>query len=215
MWKAVIFDRDGTLFDSLSVILRAFDYGIEPFTQRKINPDEWFAAFGPHEPEVMGKFIDAKHKDEAYRRFFQYYRDHFKEISLYPGMRTILERLHKDNVKLALFTGAGKETARYCLEKGGILDYFNELITGDSVTRPKPDPEGIYKAMNLMDVQPHETLVVGDAGSDVDAGQSAGASTVLARWGGFIPPHDMPSNPDYTFTSIPEFENFLFHTTGP
>jgi HAD superfamily hydrolase (TIGR01509 family) len=210
MWKAIIFDRDGTLFDSLPVILRAFDFGIEPFTERKIKPEEWFAAFGPHEPEVMGKFIDAKHKDEAYRRFFQYYRDHFTEISLYPGMRGILERLQQDSVKLALFTGAGTETARFCLEKEGILEYFNQLITGDSVNRPKPDPEGIYKAMNLLQVQPLETLVVGDAGSDVIAGQTAGARTVLARWGGFIPPHDMPSNPDYTFTSVQEFKTFLW-----
>ena len=72
------------------------------------HDEEWFAAFGPDEPEVMGKFIAADNKIAAYQRFFQYYRDHFHEISLYPGMREILEKLYKDKVKLALFTGAGK-----------------------------------------------------------------------------------------------------------
>ncbi len=210
-WKGVIFDRDGTLFDSLPVILRAFNYGIEPFSNRQPSDEEWFAAFGPDEPEVMGKFIAADNKIAAYQRFFQYYRDHFHQISLYPGMREILEKLHKDQVKLALFTGAGKETARYCLKNEGILHYFSELITGDSVVSPKPDPEGIFKAMESLHTTAVETLVVGDAGADVLAGQRAGATTILARWGGFVPPHDLPSTPDYVFTNVGQFESFLWN----
>ncbi|HSE41043.1 MAG TPA: HAD family hydrolase [Acidobacteriota bacterium] len=209
-WKAVIFDRDGTLFDSLPVILRAFNYGIEPFVTTMPTDEQWFAAFGPDEPEVMGVFIDAKHKQQAYERFFRYYRDHFHEISLFPGMRKVIENLHQNGVKLALFTGAGKETAEYCLEKEGILQYFSELVTGDVVTNPKPDPEGIYKAMKALNCQPSETIIVGDSGSDVLAGQAAGATTVLVRWGGLVPPHDLPSKPDYTFTTVHEFDEFLF-----
>jgi phosphoglycolate phosphatase/pyrophosphatase PpaX len=209
-WKAVIFDRDGTLFDSLPVILRAFNYGIEPFAAKAPTDEQWFAAFGPDEPEVMGVFIEAKHKQEAYERFFRYYRDHFREISLFSGMRQVIEKLHQNGVKLALFTGAGKETAEYCLEKEGILHYFDDLVTGDVVTNPKPDPEGIFKAMRTLNTQPSETLVVGDSGSDVLAGQRAGATSVLARWSGLVPPHDLPSNPDYVFATVREFHEFLF-----
>jgi phosphoglycolate phosphatase/pyrophosphatase PpaX len=210
-WKAVIFDRDGTLFDSLPVILRAFNYGIEPFVTTAPTDEQWFAAFGRDEPEVMAVFIDAKHKQEAYERFFRYYREHFHEIVLFPGMREIVERLHQNGAKLALFTGAGKETAEYCLEKEKILHYFDELVTGDVVTKPKPDPEGIFKAMRTLQSQPSETLVVGDSGSDVLAGQVAGATTVLVRWGGFVPPHDLPCNPDYVFKAVQEFYEFLFN----
>jgi phosphoglycolate phosphatase/pyrophosphatase PpaX len=209
LFKAVIFDRDGTIFDSLPVILRAFNYGIEPFTTRIPSNEEWFAAFGPHEPEVMAVFIPEVHKETAYRRFLQYYSDHFTEVSLYPGMRTILERLNRAGVKLALFTGAGRETAVFSLEKEKILPYFSVLVTGDSVSRPKPDPEGIHQALKSMNVDANDTLVVGDSGADVLAGSAAGAKTVLARWGG-APLHDRPSKPDYIFSSISEFELFLF-----
>lgn len=211
-WKAIIFDRDGTLFDSLPVILRSFNYGIEPFTSKRPTDAEWFEAFGPAEPEVMGVFIPAGHKNAAYDRFFQYYRDHFNEIALFPGMDEVLYRIYNCGTRIALFTGAGKETAEYCLKQQNMLQYFDELITGDSVTHPKPDPEGILKAMKVLNASADETLVVGDAGADVLAGQRAGATSVLARWSGFIPPHDLPSNPDYTFTSVSDFESFLFST---
>jgi HAD superfamily hydrolase (TIGR01509 family) len=209
-WKAIIFDRDGTLFDSLPVILRSFNYGIEPFTSKHPTPEQWFEAFGPAEPEVMGVFIPAENKVAAYDRFFQYYRDHFNEIGLFPGMGELLQRIHNSGTRLALFTGAGKETAEYCLKQQNVLQYFDELVTGDSVLHPKPNPEGILKAMKALNVSPPETLVVGDAGADVLAGQRAGATSVLARWSGFIPPHDLPSNPDHTFTSVRAFEVFLF-----
>ncbi|MCI0445501.1 HAD-IA family hydrolase [bacterium] len=210
-WKAIVFDRDGTLFDSLPVILQAFNYGIEPFTSKRPTPEAWFEAFGPAEPEVMGVFIPAEHKAGAYDRFFQYYRDHFHEIALFPGVRELLQRIHDSGSRIALFTGAGRETAEYCLKQQNVLQYFDELITGDSVLRPKPDPEGILKAMMVLNAGAAETLVVGDAGADVLAGQRAGATSALARWSGFIPPHDLPSNPDYTFTNVMAFERFLFH----
>jgi len=209
-WKAIIFDRDGTLFDSLPVILRSFNYGIEPFTSKRPAPEEWFEAFGPAEPEVMGVFIAAENKAAAYDRFFQYYRDHFNEITLFPGMGELLKRIHDSGTRIALFTGAGRETAEYCLKQQNVLQYFDELVTGDSVTHPKPDPEGILKAMKALNVSSAETLVVGDAGADVIAGQRANATSVLARWSGFIPPHDLPSKPDHTFTSVLAFEAFLF-----
>lgn len=209
-WKAIIFDRDGTLFDSLPVILRSFNYGIEPFTSKHPTPEQWFEAFGPAEPEVMGAFIPAENKAAAYDRFFKYYRDHFNEIALFPGMGELLQRIHASGIRIALFTGAGRETAEYCLKQQYVLQYFDELVTGDSVLHPKPDPEGILKAMKALNVSSAETLVVGDAGADVIAGQRAGATSILARWSGFIPPHDLPSIPDYKFSSVPDFEHFLF-----
>jgi pyrophosphatase PpaX len=209
-WKAIIFDRDGTLFDSLPVILRSFNFGIEPFTSKRPSAVEWFEAFGPAEPEVMGVFIPVEHKAAAYDRFFQYYRDHFNEIALFEGMGELLQQIHDTGTGMALFTGAGRETAEYCLKQQNVLQYFDELVTGDSVLHPKPDPEGILKAMKALNVKPAETLVVGDAGADVLAGQRAGATSVLARWSGFVPPHDLPSNPDYIIKSVPAFERFLF-----
>jgi len=209
-WKGIIFDRDGTLFDSLPVILRSFNFGIEPFADKRPANEEWFSAFGPAEPEVLGKFIAPEHKAEAFDRFYRYYTEHIAEIHLFPGILELLGRLKAGGCKIGLFTGGGMKSSRFCLTHAGILELFDVLVTGDMVAHPKPDPEGVLIAMRHMQVRSQETIVAGDAGSDVAAGKKAGAVSVLAQWGVYPVTNELLVKPDYTFTSVTGFERFLF-----
>src|SRR5438034_730069 len=132
-WKAVIFDRDGTLFDSFPVILAAFNRAIEPYTTKRPSDTEWFAAFGPAEPEVIGRFIPSEKKEEAFKRFYTYYNEHLAQIRLFDGMKFVLEMLKQKGAKLAIFTGGGLESTRLVLSEKGIAEYFDDVITGDRV----------------------------------------------------------------------------------
>jgi pyrophosphatase PpaX len=212
-WQALVFDRDGTLFNSLPVILRAFNYGIEPFVIRKPTDAEWFAAFGPAEAEVMASFITEKNKAEAFRRYLKYYQDHIFEITLFPGIHGLLRDLKKVGTRLALFTGGGRASTRFCMEKESILTYFDRLITGDDVAKHKPHPEGIMKVIQDYELVPERTLVVGDAGADMLAGKQAGAVTALARWSGYSLPFDLHSAFDHVFYSVDELRQFVFDGT--
>jgi pyrophosphatase PpaX len=214
-WQAVIFDRDGTIFDSFSVILAAFNYAIEPFTEKRPTDAEWFAAFGPAEADVIAKFIPAGKKEEGFKRFFQSYNEHLGQIKVFDGLEEILRRLKQEGSKIAMFTGGGRESTELVMAGKGIARYFDALITGDRVRRPKPDPEGILIALDEMNVSAEHTLVVGDAGADIIAGRAIGAKTALARWSGSAPPYDLPSHPDYTFYSVAEFRAFLFGDSPP
>lgn len=209
-WKGLIFDRDGTLFDSLPMILRSFNYAIEPFTDRRPTDHEWIETFGPAEPECIASFIPRDKVDEALRRFYIYYGEHISESSLFPGMRELLTRAKREGAGLGLFTGGGKASTVLCLEKQGILSLFDVLVTGDVVEYPKPHPEGVLKALAVMDVPAERTLVVGDAGADVEAGKRAGACGVLVRWSSYPFPYLSGMQPDLTFNRVAEFEQFLF-----
>lgn len=215
-WQALIFDRDGTLFDSLPVILRAFNYGIAPFVNRKPADAEWFAAFGPPEAEVMASLMpqNTDKKDEAFLRYLEFYQRHLSEIMLFPGIYELLREVKDAGATLALFTGGGRESTRFCMEKERILTLFDRLITGEDVVKHKPHPEGIWKVIQEFHLLPDRTLVVGDAGADMLAGKEAGATTALARWSAYPLPYDLQSESDHVFYSVNTFRNFLFDETG-
>lgn len=209
-WKGLIFDRDGTLFDSLPMILRSFNHAIEPFTERRPTDLEWIQTFGPAEPECIAAFIPRDKVDEATSRFYTYYREHIGDSQLFPGVREVLTRAKGNDARLGLFTGGGRSSTVLCLEKQGVLSMFDVLVTGDSVEHPKPHPEGVLRALEVMGVPAEKTLVVGDAGADVEAGKRAGACGVLVRWSSYPFPYLSEMQPDLTFDRVSDFERFLF-----
>ena len=134
----------------------------------------------------MAKFIPREHTKAAFDRFYEYYRGHFHEIPLFPGIRELLVRLNSAGARMAIFTGGGLESTVFCLQEQKILSFFQELVTGDRVEHPKPHPEGVLRAIKALGVRPDESVVIGDSGADIAAGRRAGAATVLARWSQFI-----------------------------
>lgn len=209
-WRALIFDRDGTLFDSLAVILKAFNYAIEPFADRIPSDSEWFAAFGPAEPEVMAHFIPVSRKGEAYSRFMDYYKEHFDGIVLFPEVAGMLAGAKERGAKIGLFTGGGLESTRFCLQQKKLLSLFDILITGDQVVHPKPHPEGILRALVDLNVDASQTLVVGDSAADVEAGSRAGTATALVRWSPYTNGFHAAIQPDYVFSNVVDFRDFIF-----
>ena len=175
-YKGVIFDRDGTLYDSL---------------------------------DVIAKFIGPEKKQEAFNRFFDYYRTHFEEIRLYPGIRDLLLELKESGTKLMLFTGGGHLSTRFCLEQTGILHLFDALICGEDVLHPKPNPEGVLKHMEEQNLQPGDTIVVGDAASDVEAGKAARTFTAWLCWSENAQSAELNVSPDFTCRSVDELRRVL------
>ena len=73
-----------------------------------------------------------------------------------------------------MITNTPKENVYKILKKFDLKKYFHTIVTGDEVINGKPDPEMVVKACNLLDVEPKDAVLVGDTGSDVIAGRSAG-----------------------------------------
>ena len=209
-YQGVIFDRDGTLFDSLDVILRAFDHAVHPYVKTLPTREEWFEAFGPAEMDVIAKFIGPEKKLSAFNRFLDYYRGHFEEVPLYDGMRELLDELKAKGRKLMLFTGGGHVSTWYCLERSGILSLFDAIICGEDVTNPKPHPEGILKLMREQKLKPEQTIVVGDAASDVSAGKAAQTKTAWLCWSENAQYSDPNVQPDFSCRSVQELKEVLF-----
>lgn len=92
--QAVIFDLDGTLFDSLPLVLRAFQHALEPFGGRPTM--ETFAALGGPPEKIFPMLIsDPQHVPEAMVRLRQFHADHPELIQLFPGALDLLNELRR------------------------------------------------------------------------------------------------------------------------
>lgn len=202
-----IFDWDGCLAKTLEVWLRAYkdmyaEYGVYPTDleiARRFGEPYQHVAFGVTDEAFLPKI---KARAEVA----------LEAVELYPGARQLLQALKGRPV--ALVTGSHlRRNVEHSLAKYGVDGCFDVIITGQDVTNPKPDPEGINKALEVLGGTPETAVMVGDSHKDLEAAQNAGIDSLLT----YPPEHNIfydlkdlqRHNPTYTVRSFAEAEAIL------
>jgi HAD superfamily hydrolase (TIGR01509 family) len=103
--------------------------------------------------------------------------------TLIPGILETLKALKKMKLKLALFTVNGKKSTNHILETFRLKDYFEAVVTRDSVTTVKPNPMHLETTLKKIRTQPTETIVVGDSIMDIKSAQQLNATAVGVTYG--------------------------------
>lgn len=180
--RAVLFDVDGTLVNSIDGYRLAAERAVQPYgwsvspeaVSRAMNfGDRFWDLVVP--PELLG--------DEALiAQLRQDTMAHWPAVLdecvlVYPGIGGILETLRAAGVRLGICTASRGESFRP-LEEAGLLGLFEEVVTARDVTRRKPDPEGILLCMERMGIAAGETVYIGDTVADIRAGHAAGLYAV-------------------------------------
>ncbi|MBI4481774.1 MAG: HAD-IA family hydrolase [Acidobacteria bacterium] len=212
--RAIIFDLDGTLANTLPLIYDAFNHVLEPHLGRRLPPEEIRSHFGPPEQEIFGRLLTAGAVPGAVERLHRFYRVHADRVRLFDGMREVLDYLQHYGVKIGLFTGKGRAGTLITLKQLGLLDRIQAIVAGDDVVCHKPHPEGVVRLLELLEVGNHQALVVGDAPADVRAGKGAGAYTAAALWGSDRRQALLEAGPDWIFATVGELETFCKARVG-
>lgn len=179
--KAVIFDLDGTLVDSMWM-WRTID--IEYLTNQGIEVPENLEAF-QEELEGMGftetailfkerfKIPDSleKIKNTWICMSGEKYRN---EVPLKPGVKEFLDYLKERNMKIGISSSNSRELIQMVLEAHGILEYFDCITTCCEVKRGKPEPDVYLKTAQGLEVEPEACLVFEDVPMGILAGKRAG-----------------------------------------
>ena len=210
-YQAILFDLDGTLVDSAKLIYGAFNHVAEKYLGRRYTPEEITPFFGPSEDSTWAKLLSPDQLEGALKAYYSYYRRNHDEVILYEGIPRLLKRLGERRVPLAIVTGRGKRTTEITLELCRLGPFFQEVVTSDDLTHPKPHPQCVLEACRRLGVQPAQALMVGDSRLDIQAGRSAGAVTAAALWGTFgLNASLEQAQADYGFQSPNHLESFLF-----
>lgn len=180
--RAVVFDLDGTLLDSLSLVLEALRHALQPYGLQP-TMDIFPLLGGPPERFLQTLVHDPKDVPVVMERLVEFHRVNGHLLRPFAGAQKLLENLHGRGIRLGLWTGRDRISADWLLRHHGLERFFSAIVCGDDLSTHKPDPEGLREILRRLGVNPADTLYVGDADVDVLGGASCGVDTLLIENG--------------------------------
>lgn len=185
----VVFDWDGTLFDSTALIVRcmqaaARDLGLaEPSDERAA----YVIGLGLHDALAHAMpGLPAERYPELGRRYRHHYLGAQHELSLFAGTLEMLRLLKARNHWLAVATGKSRQGLDEALATAQLKGLFDATRTADE-TASKPHPLMLQELMRELGAEPERTVMIGDTTHDLQLARNAGVASVGVSYGAHEP----------------------------
>ena len=186
-FRAVLFDMDGVITDTMPVHLKAWQEAFRPYGVTVEKMDVYLREGMPS--RVMARSIAGEKKiaigEEDLRKIVEEKSAYFdREVSagvkVFDGVPGILRMLRNNGIKTAVVTGSRTGSAKAVLRKAGVEELFDLVITGDDTENGKPSPDPYITAMGRLDVSRINCVVVENAPLGIESAKAAGAEYVIA-----------------------------------
>lgn len=184
--KAIAFDLDGTLVDSLPDLAAAVNATRTHFKLPKLSIETIQSYIGDGALALITRsFLNTDiHVDIALPVFMAFYTHHVAVLThCYSGVLATLDALAKRQIPMALITNKPEALAVTVVEKLKISHYFSHLLGGDSLKEKKPSPQPLLHTAKAMDIAPQHWMMVGDSRPDIKSAKAADAYAVGVNWG--------------------------------
>lgn len=186
MLKAVMFDWDGTLYNSVIPTYESYLVVMEAFGLPKVTLEEFREQSRPNYHDYY-LHLGIREDDwaAADETWMNCYASHQKDCVLYKGTTRALRELKEMNLKLGLVSSGSRERVTREISEQGIESHFDTTLFGDDVgfEHGKPAPETLLMAIERAHVAASEVLYVGDMVEDILMGKRAGTKTAAVLCG--------------------------------
>ncbi|WP_221074940.1 phosphoglycolate phosphatase [Agarivorans aestuarii] len=211
--KLIAFDLDGTLVDSapdlaLAINAMLLDLGREQFPEQTVrhwvgNGAEVLIKRALSGSDTIASDIAESLYLQAKDLFVQHYSEKLCVASrLYDGVAESLELLSKLNVPMAIVTNKPGVFTQPLLEALNLAQYFDVVLSGDSLSRKKPDPLPLQHLVECCQVEMADLLMVGDSKNDIQAAKAAGCRSLGLTYGYNYGEDIALSGPDFVADSL-------------
>lgn len=190
MKKAVIFDLDGTLSDTIHSIKYCGDravapFGIGPFTEKQYC---YFVGDGAanliKRALIAGGDTQLTHYEEAFALYKEIFREHcMYKVAPYEGIREMLAALKGKGLQLAVLSNKPHAETINVVETLFGKGYFDMIQGQQEGLAIKPSPEGVHRILERLSLNVEDILYLGDTSTDMKTGKSAGVYTIGVLWG--------------------------------
>jgi pyrophosphatase PpaX len=197
--QTVLFDLDGTLIDSIRLILDSYHHTLAAHGVPPRTDEDWLRGVGTPLSVQFAEWRDDLGKLEAMVATYRAYNlaNHDRMVTVYPGVVATVEAIRAAGRRTGLVTSKNRQGALRGLTLVKLEAMMDVLVCADEVTNPKPHPEPVEKAVALLGADPATTVYVGDSIHDMVSGRAAGVRTAAALWGPFGREHLQLAVPDY------------------
>ena len=212
---AILFDLDGTLIDTIELILSSARHAFEEWPVRPTD-DEWVRGIGT--PLVQQLRAYAANDDQLallLARYRRYQNEHHDRLTrCYDDVPDVIAALADRGHQMAVVTSKASPIAHQSLAFVGLDHFFPVVVGYDDTARHKPDPEPVRVALSRLGVSPDDAVFVGDSPHDILAGNGADVMTIAALWGPFDRETLADARPDHFIECMAELPGVLNRAFG-
>jgi pyrophosphatase PpaX len=208
---AVLFDLDGTLIDSIELILNSARYAFQGRDGHVPSDAEWLTGVGIPLVAMFQRYAKSDAEVDALIARYREYQlaHHDRLVRCYDTVIETVDFIRAAGHPVAIVTSKSTWLARRGLDHVGLGPHFDHIIGCDSCERHKPDPQPVHLALERLGYAPSDAVFVGDSVHDVHAGNAAGVVTIAALWGPFGREDLVASRPQYFLERMGDLPRLL------
>lgn len=190
--KVVMIDLDGTLLDTANDLALAANKMLSELGKSELSDATIQSYIGKGIQRLIKRSLtgdmDGEPEPELLERAMPIYKRHYAEnlcvnTRPYPGVIDGINALRKAGYRLACITNKSEVFTLPLLRATNLMGYFEFVVSGDSLSKRKPDPMPLLHICKFFDVSPHEALLIGDSLNDTTAARAAGCHVFCVPYG--------------------------------
>lgn len=200
----LLFDLDGTLLDTNELIVTSYLHTFEQFFPGRFKREDVMPFLGPPLIDAF-KSVDRDKAEEMvkiYRKFNM--EKHDLLVQEFAGVYETICTLHENNMKMAIVSTKIRKTVIKGLKLTNLDEFFDVVIALDDVEKAKPDPEPLLKALDALESEPREAIMIGDNYHDILGGKNAGTYTCGVAWSLKGKDYLEQYKPDFMLETMPD-----------
>lgn len=213
--RCVLFDLDGTLADTAPDLGGAANDLLAELGQPAKAIDTYRPYISQGARGMLAVALRLQPEDADYTKLRNRYLDLYasrlnRDTRLFPEVEALLQHLDGNHLPWGIVTNKIMRFTAPVVKALGLASRAACIVAGDSAARPKPAPDPLLMACELLATAPATTLYVGDDPRDIEAGHAAGMQTAAACWG-YLPPETDPARwgADFRFDAITDLTQLL------
>jgi pyrophosphatase PpaX len=208
-WPVVVFDLDGTVVNTIPLIIASYEHAMVDVLGEHPTPDEargWigqtlYATFGARHPARAQELIDS---------YVSWNAEHLAELlEEFPGTPALLEALAVAGVTVGVATSKRRTSAENTVLHAGLAGQLSVTVAMEDTATHKPDPEPLLLALQRLGGRSEQAAYVGDAVVDVLAARAAGMAAIAVSWGAAARPDLEAAKPDFLVDTVADLQSLL------